>query len=271
MEVNPTQRRSLMSFLSAFIQNHKPLCITVGILWAIALFLMIFFTGNNFFGTALIGIGALLLFYPICGILLHTYPILKLLRTAVTVVLVICVSYFCVVEALIIRDARTETHKTADVIIVLGAGVNGTRPSLSLRDRLSGTYDYMTAHPDCIAIVSGGQGEGEDITEAQCMRDWLTDKGIAPRRIIMEDKATSTLENLRYSMAIIEDLPMEDPVIGLVSSEYHLHRAKRLAGYVGIDVIGIAARTSYPNVALNYFIREAFAMTEQYVFGYEGV
>ena len=260
-----------MSFITNFIHDHKQLCIVVGILWAIALFLMIFFTGNNFFGTALIGLGALLLFYPICGILVQTYPILKLLRTAVTVVLVICVSYFCVVESFIIRDARTETHETADYIIVLGAGVNGTRPSLSLRDRLTGAYNYMTANPDCIAIVSGGQGEGEDITEAQCMRDWLIDKGISPNRIIMEDKATSTLENLRYSMDIIDTLPIKDPVIGLVSSEYHLHRAKRLASYVGIDVIGIAARTSYPNVAINYFIREAFAMTEQYVFGHEGV
>ena len=260
-----------MTFFTNFFHTHKPLCITVGILWAIALFLMIFFTGNNFFGTALIGIGALLLFYPICTILLHTYPILKLLRTVVTAVLVICVSYFCVVESFIIRDARTETDRSADYIIVLGAGVNGTRPSLSLRDRLNGTYDYMIANPNCIAIVSGGQGEGEDITEALCMYDWLVDKGIDPARIIMEDKATSTLENLRYSMEIIETMPIEDPVIGLVSSEYHLHRAKRLAEYVGIDVIGIAARTSYPNVAINYFIREAFAMTEQYVFGYEGV
>jgi len=260
-----------MIFLTNFFHNHKPLCITVGVLWLIALFLMVFFTGNNFFGTALLGIGALLLFYPICGILLHTYPIIKILRAVVTIVLVICVSYFCVVESFIIKDARTETDRTADCIIVLGAGVNGTRPSLSLRDRLVGTYNYMTANPDCIAIVSGGQGEGEDITEALCMRDWLVDKGIDPDRIIMEDKATSTLENLRYSMEIIDTLPIEEPVIGIVSSEYHLHRAKRLADYVGIDVIGIAARTSYPNVAINYFIREAFAMTEQYVFGYEGV
>ena len=260
-----------MAFLTDFIHDHKQLCIVVGTLWAIALFLMIFFTGNNFLGTALIGIGALMLFYPLCALLLHTYPFLKMLRTLVTIVLVIGVGYFCVVESFIIRDARTESHKTADYVIVLGAGVNGTRPSLSLRDRLTGAYNYMTATPGCIAIVSGGQGEGEDITEAQCMHDWLVEKGISSDRIIMEDKSTCTLENLRYSMDIIDTLPIEDPVIGLVSSEYHLHRAKRLADYVGIDVIGIAARTSYPNVAINYFIREAFAMTEQYVFGYEGV
>jgi len=260
-----------MTFITNFIHNHKTLCILVGLLWLVGLFMLLFLTGHKFLGTALIGIGALLIFYSLCSLLLHTYPIIKLLRSLVTVVLVICVAYFCVVESFIIKDAHTETETPADYIIVLGAGVNGTVPSLSLRDRLVGTYDYMTVNPNCIAIVSGGQGEGEDITEAKCMRDWLVDRGIDSDRIIMEDKATCTLENLRYSMDIIHTLPVEDPVIGIVSSEYHLHRAKRLSDYVGIDVIGIAARTSYPTVAANYFIREAFAMTEQYVFGYEGV
>lgn len=260
-----------MTHITNYIHTHKVLCTAVGLLWLVGLFMLLFLTGHKFLGTALIGIGALLIFYPACALLMQTYPMIKLLRTAVTAVLVICVGYFCVVEFFIIKDARTETDTPADYIIALGAGVNGTVPSLSLRDRLAGTYDYMIANPHCIAIVSGGQGEGEDITEARCMRDWLVDKGISPDRILMEEQSTCTLENLQNSMEIIEALPIEDPVIGIVSSEYHLHRAKRLADYVGIDVIGIAARTSYPTVAANYFIREAFAMTEQYVFGYEGV
>lgn len=255
-----------MNHILTYFQNHKPLCITVGILWLMGLFMMLIMTGHDYLGLALVGIGALMIFYT-----LPTFPALRILRVIVSVVLAICVGYFCVVESFIIRDARTETDHTADVIIVLGAGVNGTRPSLSLQDRITGAYDYLTAHPDCIAVVSGGQGPGEDITEARCMYDRLTAMGIAPDRIFMEDKATSTLENLRYSMDIIGELPIDEPVIGLVSSEYHLHRAKRLANYVGIDVIGVAAKTSYPTVKANYFIREAFAMTEQYVFGYEGV
>lgn len=260
-----------MIHISDFIHNHKALCIVVGVLWVIGIFMMLFLTGHTFLGAALVGIGALLVFYPLCAMLMHTIPLLKVLRTVVTVVLVACVSYFCVVESFIIRDAHTQREQPADYIIALGAGVNGTVPSLSLRDRLVGIYDYMVETPHCVAIVSGGQGEGEDITEAKCMRDWLVERGIAPDRIYMEDQSTNTLENLRFSMDIIETLPIKDPVIGIVSSEYHLHRAKRLAEYVGIDVIGIAARTSYPTVAANYFIREAFAMTEQYVFGYEGV
>lgn len=265
------EKELIMELFLEFYRLHRPTCLIAALLISVGLFLVIALTGHRFLGAFLIGVAALLLFYPLCALLLPKVPALKWLRAVVTVVLVIAVGYFCVVESFILRDARTDTHKTADCLIVLGAGVNGTVPSLSLLDRLNGTYDYMTAHPDCIAVVSGGQGEGEDLSEAQCMRDWLVAKGIAPERIYLEDQSTCTLENLRYSMELIEQLPLEDPVLGLVSSEYHLHRAKRLAAYVGIDVIGVAARTSYPTVALNYFIREAFAMTEQYVFGYEGV
>lgn len=257
--------------IKQFLTQHKRLCITVGILWLVGLFMMLVMTGHDYVGLALVGIGALLIFYPLCRMLAERFPIVKHLRRLVTLVLAVCVAYFCLVESFIIRDARTDTEQTADILIVLGAGVNGTRPSLSLRDRLVGARDYLTEHPDTIAILSGGQGENEDIPEALCMYDWLIDAGIDPDRLIMEDKSHNTLENLRNSMAIMDELSMDEPVIGLLSSEYHLHRAKRLAGYVGIDVIGVAARTSFPTVAANYFIREAFAMTEQYVFGYEGV
>ena len=166
-------------------------------------------------------------------------------------------------------DAKTDTAQEADVVIVLGAGVNGTVPSLSLHDRLVGTLDYLNAHPVCVAVVSGGQGENEDITEAKCMYDWLVAAGISPDRLLQEDKATSTLENLQYSKVIIDADPRfsDDCVIGVVSSEYHLHRAKRIAQHLDIPVIGVAAKTSYPTVRMNYFIREAFAMTEIYVFG----
>jgi uncharacterized SAM-binding protein YcdF (DUF218 family) len=257
--------------LKHFHLRYKRRCLAVAILWIVGLFLMFAVTGHDFIGLALVGIGALLLFFPLCRLLEQKCKVAFWLRRAVTLILVICVGYFCVVESFILSDAHTETHETADYIIVLGAGVNGTKPSLSLRDRLEGAYDYMTANPNTIAIVSGGQGEGELISEAACMHDWLVEKGINPNRIIMEEQATCTLENLQYSMDIINKLSIQDPVIGVVSSEYHLHRAKRLAEYVGIDVIGVAAKTGFPTVAVNYFIREAFAMTEQYVFGYEGV
>ena len=253
-----------MTYITNFIHDHKLLCIAVGILWLIGIFMMLFLTGHTFLGMFLVGVGALLIFYPLCAMLLHTVPILKLLRTAVTVVLIICVGYFCVVEAFIIKDARTETDTPADYIIVLGAGVNGTVPSLSLRDRLVGTYDYMTANPNCIAIVSGGQGEGEDITEALCMRDWLVERGIAPDRILMEDKATSTVENLRNTLALLGETPER---VTILSSEFHLYRAGRMAQDLGIEASLVPAGTDNLPLFINYFLRDIFALWKYIMLG----
>ena len=180
--------------LKQFLSQHKHRCTVVAILWIIGVFLMFAVTGHDYIGLALIGVGALLVFYPLCRMPEQQHKAVLWLRRSVSAILALCVGYFCVVEAFILSDARTETHETADYIIVLGAGVNGTKLSLSLRDRLVGAYDYMTANPDTIAIVSGGQGEGELISEAMCMHNWLINRGIDPNRIIMEDKATCTLE-----------------------------------------------------------------------------
>lgn len=241
------------------------------ILFLVGIVLIVAFTGHAFLGMALIGIAILVAFTVWCTAMHNSFPkTVKILRCIIYGLVIIGSIYFCVVESAIIKDAKTNTEQSADYLIVLGAGVNGTTPSLSLHDRLVGAYDYMTENPDCIAVVSGGQGPGEDITEAKCMRDWLIAHGISDDRIIMEDQATSTLENLQYSMNIITQQTGKDcseAIIGVVSSEYHLHRAKCIAESLDMDIIGVAARTSFPTVALNYFIREAFAMTEIYVFG----
>lgn len=88
--------------------------------------------------------------------------------------------------------------------MVLGAGVNGTVPSQALRERLEAAQDYLARYPEAIAVLSGAQGDGEAITEAQCMYDWLTARGVDPARLRMETKATTTEENLRCSLDLIE-------------------------------------------------------------------
>ena len=152
--------------------------------------------------------------------------------------------------------------------MVLGAGVNGTVPSLSLKERLNAAYDYLIAHPDAVCVVSGGQGRGEDITEALCMFTDLTDRGIAPERVWMEDRATSTRENIRFSLDLIEEKTGTRPAeIGLVSSEYHLYRAGLLARAEQVMSFGIPAKTSWVTLRVNYFLREIAAVWYYTIFG----
>ena len=176
--------------------------------------------------------------------------------------------YFCAVEVPIIKNARTDKDAERPYLVVLGAAVYGDRPSLTLVRRLEGALDYLETYPDSLVIVSGGMGPGETVTEAEAMRDWLRGHGIAEERILLEDKAASTAQNLEYSFAIIRERGDEpDGNVAIVSSAYHLYRAKSMAKLMGVRAAGVAAPWGYPMVMLNYFIREAFGITHLWVFG----
>ena len=172
------------------------------------------------------------------------------------------------VTGILIGSAGTDTARACDYLIVLGAGVNGTVPSLILSDRLHATLAYLQSHPDTICIVSGGQGPGEDITEADCMADWLIANGMDPDRIWREDKSTSTRENIQFSVSLIEAKTGIRPTqAGIVSNEFHLFRAGMEARRQGLDSIGIPAKTSWFSLRINYFLREIPAVWYYGLFG----
>ena len=227
----------------------------------IAAFLNFALIGYGFMAMCFVGLAAVLALYELCA-----RKNLKWLRRVLSAVLIVGFSFFIACEVPVLLASRGDEDVEADYLIVLGAGVNGTLPSLSMRNRLDAALGYLNAHPDCIAIVSGGQGEGEDITEAEAMYRWLRDKSIEEERLWKEERSTSTEENLAFSLAMIEDANHAD--IAVVSSEYHLYRAKLLAKENhGIDLAGVAGKTSYPVLKANYFIREAFAVAYLWVFG----
>ena len=124
----------------------------------------------------------------------------------------------------------------------------------------SAALDYLNTYPDAVAIVSGGQGTGEDITEAAAMHAWLTQHGVDESRIVQEPASTSTRSNLENSFAIIRARGGEvADGVAIVTSEYHLYRAKWMAEALGARPLGVAARTGLIPMRVNYFIREAFA------------
>lgn len=229
------------------------------VLSVIAFFFRFTLRGYAYLAYALVFIAALIIAYHCVGAVLWR-----------VIVILVCIGfvYFCFVESLIIGAARTDPEPGRKYLIVLGAAVYGDVPSLSLQNRLDGAMDYLFEYPDSIAIVSGGQGKGESITEAQCMRDYLVEHGFDESRILMEDKSTSTLENLRFSFDVIRGRGDEpDGNVAIVSSSYHLYRAKQMAKDLGVEAAGVAGYPGYPLVMLNFFIREAFGVTHLWVFG----
>lgn len=168
----------------------------------------------------------------------------------------------------IVKAAHPGQLLPCDHVVVLGAGVRGTVPSLSLRERINAAHDYLIANPDSVAVLSGGQGPGEDITEAACMYRELTEMGIDPSRLLLEEMSTSTMENLTFSMDLLESNTGSRPTrIAIVSSEYHIFRAGLFAKELGLESVGIPAKTSWITLRINYYLREIVAVWKYLILG----
>jgi len=173
-------------------------------------------------------------------------------------------------EAQIIMTARRDMSIiSADAVIILGAGVNGTRPSLTLRTRLDAALDYLEQHPDIPVVLSGGQGSGEEITEARCMYDYLTERGVDPERLLLEEASTSTAENFAFSRPLLVEAGVdpEEDWIAFVTNDFHICRAGLLAAREKYELaFGIPAELPWLYLELNYYIRESFALVKTLIF-----
>ncbi len=231
----------------------------------------------GFFAFGLIGYITMALVFLAAALLAGVYKLIELfsrkkpkqaqsLKNAFTTAVYLALALFLAIEIPIIAAAKTDREPEASYLIVLGAGVNGTEPSLSLLNRLNAALDYLETYPEARAVLSGGQGPGEDISEARCMYDWLSEKGIEKDRLILEEKSSKTYENLKFSLKKIQDEGGgSSGAIALVSSEYHLYRAKYMAKELGAEPLGVAAKTTKPVLKVNYFIREAAAVLAMWI------
>jgi uncharacterized SAM-binding protein YcdF (DUF218 family) len=150
-----------------------------------------------------------------------------------------------------------------DYAIILGAKVNGEIPSLSLQYRLDAALDYAIQYPHVYLILSGGQGAGEHISEAEAMKRFLIANGIQEERLLLEDKSTSTYENLFNSIELVPDSVEE---ITIITSDYHLARAKKIAENLSLQTDVVAAKT--PKVVeLKLRTRERIALLKTVIIG----
>lgn len=144
---------------------------------------------------------------------------------------------FGVLFGMILHGQSAGPKEDADYLVVLGAGLRGDRPSLVLEYRIQAAAEYLLAHPESKVVVSGGQGANELISEAEAMRRGLVDLGVEESRIYLEDKSTSTNENLTFSMQFIP----EGASVVIVTNKFHVFRACHLArecGYASVSGLG---------------------------------
>lgn len=243
----------------------KYLLIAAGVLIILALALMLI-PGYQF--SAVLCLGFAFVLVVLFFLLKYPSPVTVLLRKLIYVLLIVGTVAAAVTGGFIVRGAHPGTQPACDSIIVLGAGVQGSVPSLSLRERINAAYGYLTANPDTVAVLSGGQGPGEEITEAACMYRELTAMGIDGSRLLLEEKSTSTMENLTFSMELLQaQQGIRLQRVGTVSSEYHQFRAGLFAKELGLEAVGIPAKTTWFTLRWNYYLREIAAVWKYLIFG----
>ena len=235
----------------------------------LAFFLKFCIPGYSFSALVCIALIAIILFYTFMPLVGLKFPAFAKFTTRIfTVILLLGLLVVGVTEAIIIRKSFGDPLESVDYVVVLGAKVNKHGPSVSLWDRICGAYEYAEEHPDAILILSGGQGTDEPITEAECMYRELVELGIHPNRLRMEDEATSTWENLKFSLDLIEEETGIRPArIGVLSSEYHLFRASLFAKACDVEFVGIPARTSRWGQRINHFMREVAGVWHYLILG----
>lgn len=190
------------------------------------------------------------------------------------VVLAVGILSFSVTEGKIIHGMTSEPEEELDYLIVLGAQVKKTVPSKALGLRLQKACEYLKEHSQTKAVLSGGQGSGEEIAEAECMYRYLTEHGIPEERLLKEECSTTTRENLMYSARVLADSRQEVTTetvlgsrIGLVSNNFHIYRALLLAEKFGYrKVYGVPAASDW-KLQIHYMVREYFAVLKAKIRG----
>ena len=156
-----------------------------------------------------------------------------LIAGVATLVLVQCV----------IWDTRGESNADpTDYVVIFGAKIYGSSPSPMLSGRIYAAAQYLTRHPDAVAIACGGFSDGETYSEAQVIRSGLVGWGIDETRIILEENSTDSSESAQNAAAIIlAQNEGHEKTVTVVTSDYHLYRCKRLFERLGFETYGCGA------------------------------
>ena len=188
----------------------------------------------------------------------------KILRTLLLIAICAGILMLAVCEGFVLRGFGSRAPAGLDYLIVLGAQVREDGPSAVLKYRLDAAAQYLQENNSTVCIVTGGKGAAEPFPEGQGMKDYLVKSGIPEDRIIVEDRALNTVQNIQYSMALMSS---PNAPTAIVTNNFHVTRGLALARGQGLtDVYAIAA-PSDPLFLPNNMLREFFGLTKDFLLG----
>lgn len=191
------------------------------------------------------------------------------LRALLGLLLAVLLAFGALLGA-VLYGAYDHIQGDPQIMVILGCQINPWGPSVLLQDRLDKALDYLEDHPDMTVVVSGGQGPDEHISEARCMYDYLTEHGVDEEQILLEDRSSNTVENLRYTMELLADEGYDTTAdMVVVSNGFHLTRVRMLwdrAWEGDYTLSTLAAPSSHIPSRLKMYIREPLALVKSYFF-----
>lgn len=204
----------------------------------------------------------------------------------------LCVSGLVVlfiIQILMFGQIPASAEPNLDYVVVLGAGIREDRVSSTLKLRLDKAVEYIQENPDTVLILSGGQGKGEARTEASAMEEYLLLKGVPAAQMILEEQSVNTKENFLFSKRLIEkdqeengkrtgknrpefsvpalDFEESQLRIGVLTSNFHLYRARKIAQKQGETDLSSIAAPSDRVLFLHFCLRDAFAILKDRLVG----
>lgn len=191
----------------------------------------------------------------------HVYGKILLSAIAVTASFILV---FTVVMTVFIVSSNTGKPDGGATVVVLGCQVHSYGPSLMLRERLDSAYDYLSENTEAKCILSGGKGRDEPMSEAQCMYDYLVEKGIESDRLYKEEKSTNTRENLEFSKEIIINNSLNEEIV-IITNDFHEYRAGRIAKSLGIESHAVPGKTALALLP-TYYVRELYCILYDMIF-----
>ncbi|HJV47286.1 MAG TPA: YdcF family protein, partial [Bacillota bacterium] len=232
---------------------------------SVALFVLF---GPNF---GVIFVVLLIAFWLLIVMCRHLYTLTQCrLYRIVDRLLSVLISSFLAILLMVAYFISSEYHsdegalEEMDYVIILGAGLKGVEPSKTLIGRLDTGLNYLRYHPNVPVILSGGRGPGENTTEAEAMAKYLTNRGIDQDQLILESHSRTTAENFAFSKALMNKKNGKELKVLIITSDYHLFRAKQIAKETGYVIYGKASESPIL-LRINYTIRECFGVIQTFL------
>lgn len=189
-------------------------------------------------------------------------------KRAAVYVLAAWISSFIIVEGVIMYSGSQHikfADSDADYLLILGAGLKGEEPQPLLMSRLEKAVQYFKSDSHIKIIVSGGKGPGEAVSEAEAMKKYLLAHQFKESQITIEDKSTSTYENIVFTKKLLQQIDGRKNIkMIILTNDFHIFRAKAIAKRQGFNVSCLAVKTP-KSEKIYYYTREYFAVVKTFI------